>query len=419
MTSPICTVNSASTLDGYNTVPGGSITIALVDKTGVSSWSISCISTDDQQTTAAINALLTINQTLKTATFTVPSTARGCTLIFQSKVNNGLDSNNNVNSSYTTTFGIYAIGTGGLRLIAANETIEGNSVFGWTASFNSVLALGGTTPNATGSIAGIVKLAGDLSNTYDAPKVVKLQGYAVDSAPPDDGYSLVWSSSANKWKSTEISASVSDADASTKGVLKLAGDLAGSGSSADLPRVGKINGASVPASGSLTPGHLLNVSGTSALAYGYLVNANVDAAAAIDGSKINPDFTGQDLIADLVTCEGVQITTDTINNIIGGGITVTPTVVSTATFTIDGSGKKHYMLLVDTSSIAIQLNLPSPAIGRYFIIKDYKGNANTRNITIHRAGTEKIERVAADYVLSTNGQCIHLVSDGTDWHKVN
>lgn len=49
--------------------------------------------------------------------------------------------------------------------------------------------------------------------------------------------------------------------------VSLAGDLLGVGSTTAVPRVGKINSASVPASGALTPGNVLQVSGVSALAY--------------------------------------------------------------------------------------------------------------------------------------------------------
>jgi hypothetical protein len=62
--------------------------------------------------------------------------------------------------------------------------------------------------------------------------------------------------------------SIADAAAGTKGVVQLAGDLAGTGGTAAAPRVSGINSATVPAGGALTTGNVLQVSGASALSYG-------------------------------------------------------------------------------------------------------------------------------------------------------
>lgn len=60
--------------------------------------------------------------------------------------------------------------------------------------------------------------------------------------------------------------------------------------------VAKINGSTVPAGGALTTGHMLGVTGAAALGYAYLVDANVDAAAAIAGTKISTDFGAQAIL---------------------------------------------------------------------------------------------------------------------------
>lgn len=66
----------------------------------------------------------------------------------------------------------------------------------------------------------------------------------------------------------QTGSSLPDATAIAKGVVQLAGDLAGTGSAAATPRVGAINSATVPAGGALTTGNVLKVSGASALSYG-------------------------------------------------------------------------------------------------------------------------------------------------------
>lgn len=75
------------------------------------------------------------------------------------------------------------------------------------------------------------------------------------------------------------------------------------------------------------------------------------------------------------------------------------------------SGAIH---LVDTSS-ARSLTLPTPVLGTQIIVKDAIGSANINNITIVRAGSEKIETVAASYVMDEILKSITLVSDGVDW----
>lgn len=49
---------------------------------------------------------------------------------------------------------------------------------------NFLISGGGGSPTGTAS--------GDLSGTYPSPEVAKIQGNAVSSTPPTDGYALVW-----------------------------------------------------------------------------------------------------------------------------------------------------------------------------------------------------------------------------------
>lgn len=73
--------------------------------------------------------------------------------------------------------------------------------------------------------------------------------------------------------------------------------------------------------------------------------------------------------------------------------------------------------LVDTSS-ARTLTLPSPALTSFIVIKDSTGSCDTNNITLVRAGSEKIETVAASYTLDTALGAWTIASNGTDWFVV-
>lgn len=74
-----------------------------------------------------------------------------------------------------------------------------------------------------------------------------------------------------------------------------------------------------------------------------------------------------------------------------------------------------FILHVDTAA-ARSITLPAPTDGRVLIIKDKTGSAATNNITIVRHASEKIEGVAASYVIDTDWGWVQLTSDGTDWY---
>lgn len=89
--------------------------------------------------------------------------------------------------------------------------------------------------------------------------------------------------------SADRTLAVSNATTLAVGVVRLAGDLAGSATSVT---VAKVNGASLPAAGALTIGDVPLVSGVSALTYGKIANANIAPGAAIDVSKLAPGTNG-------------------------------------------------------------------------------------------------------------------------------
>jgi len=169
--SPLCQVkdNAAAyvpTTGGVNVGAGDTIIVQLISVAGVGSWSISCVYTDELSNAATVTAALVIDNVAKTATFTAPVAGR--TYIFQSRVNGGVDINGVVQPSYTTTMGIYTLTSGGARVIAANETIEGNTTFGWVAALNALVRAPGGAPSGAAS--------GSLGGSYPSPTVVQVDG---------------------------------------------------------------------------------------------------------------------------------------------------------------------------------------------------------------------------------------------------
>lgn len=123
---------------GVTMTSGSTIIIRLADQTGVNTWTIECLTTDDTSVAATVTASLTIDHTNKTATFTAPTTA-GKTYRFRSVVNGGVDVNGVVQDSYTFTFCLYRLSATSKRVLAADETFEGDATFGWIKIVNAGL----------------------------------------------------------------------------------------------------------------------------------------------------------------------------------------------------------------------------------------------------------------------------------------
>jgi len=64
---------------------------------------------------------------------------------------------------------------------------------------------------------------------------------------------------------------------------------------------------------------------------------------------------------------------------------------------------------------AINIQLPTPAVGLRFTVKDANNTFFTNNVTLVRAGSEKIDNIAASFVLSSTEGSWNIVSDGTNW----
>ena len=197
----------------------------------------------------------------------------------------------------------------------------------------------GNLPDATTGAKGIVQLAGDLAGTASLPTVVKANGATVPLAGSlttgnvlqVSGVSalsygpLNLAGGADYVTGTLPLGNLPDATTGSKGIIQLAGDIAGTATSVT---VSKINGSTVPAGGSLTTGTILRVTGASTLAYGALDLANVSAVTGIlPSANLFQATTG--------TSGAVRLTGDL------GGTAAAPTVVD-LTITSEATGSMIY-----------------------------------------------------------------------------
>ena len=93
------------------------------------------------------------------------------------------------------------------------------------------------------------------------------------------------------------------------------------------------------------------------------------------------------------------------------------TSIKTSTFTaVSGEG-----YFVNTTSGAVTVNLPSASVGNIVAIKDYAGKFQTNNLTITPNGSDKIDSVNANAIVSTENAALTLVyADSTrGWLNVN
>ncbi len=93
------------------------------------------------------------------------------------------------------------------------------------------------------------------------------------------------------------------------------------------------------------------------------------------------------------------------------------TPISQVSVSSDVTLTNNAIHLVSTAAVR-SLVLPAPNVNTCIMVKDISGLASTNPITIVRFGSEKIETVAASYVLSSSLGCWTFVSDGTDWFLI-
>lgn len=170
---------------------------------------------------------------------------------------------------------------------------------------------------------------------------------------------------------------------------------------------------------------ILNVGGTAALP-SYSFNGDLNTGVYSSAADTVNISTGGTLRAS-VTNSGLNLAnttaskflvTDASNNV------VSSTMSSSFFLTVSAKSSNYPIVaadhltvfLADTSGGAFSFTNPTPVSGYKFCFKDPNGSWGTNNLTIIRAGSEKIENVAASKVLSTNFGYVCEFSDGTDWY---
>jgi hypothetical protein len=356
MPSPTCTVNATATTGGVNVTASTIVTITLQSTAGVSTWSISCVGTDDTNTASAINGSLTVNAVAQTASFTAP--AAGSALVFKSVVNGGIDANGVVQPSYATTFGIYVLTAYGKRVVAVNETVEGDGSFGWVTPVNAAIRLagsgGGSSPTGTGIphvIAGVTQAAASLIVNADVNAAAAIAGTKIS---PDFGAQNIL----------------------TTGTLN----------------TGAITGSSLAAGASFSASGAGAVSCVSLTASGAITFTEADAGAAVNVANRTSDAVPQALAIN-----GAGPWASAVTNKNSAAITI-----STAAPLAAGAG----------GSITIQTaTSPTAGLGGSILLSTEGGSGGS--LTVSAAGASSFAQKAGQTLTLGNGATVALSSNAT------
>lgn len=195
--NPTCTVNNGAAPADVAT--GASVEIELEFPAGALFWGITAISADETTNVGAINASLSVNQTTKKATFTAPSTLGSC-VIFQSTVGTGStstqgagrDLNGVLQPTWTTTLKVNVPTTGGLRVLALNETYEQNASAGWIEEVNRAIRASGGGGGSAWLTAQPVSGGGSATGANGTMTFVDASGGTCTVNPPSAAVGVRW-----------------------------------------------------------------------------------------------------------------------------------------------------------------------------------------------------------------------------------
>jgi hypothetical protein len=155
---------------------------------------------------------------------------------------------------------------------------------------------------------------------------------------------------------------------------------------------------------------IVHSDGSGNLSSSAIVDADVDAAAAIAGTKIDPDFGSQNVVTSGDVSGGSLTTTGLAS--LGGGQKVKLSTLITTNYSATTS---DYILQVDSTSGALTIDLPSAATagaGTVIIIKDASGAAEANNIIVAPNGMDTVD--GGTYTITDTYASVTFVSNGVD-----
>ncbi|WP_346984039.1 hypothetical protein [Chryseobacterium sp. POE27] len=229
---------------------------------------------------------------------------------------------------------------------------------------------GAAVTDATTTAKGIMQLAGDLAGTATSPTVAKIQSKAVSSTAPTNGQILKYNTTTSAWEPaadidtnttytagsgmtlTGTSFSANDATTTSKGIVQLAGDLAGTAASPSIA-TGAVTSTKI-ADGTVANADL--ASGTGGI---YNGNGNLSGNTTVtQGDKTLAFTSTASSGTSHFTVDGTTLNVDAVNNRVGIGTSSPSTKLdinsstSGAVKIVDGTQGTSKVLTSDANGVA-------------------------------------------------------------------
>ena len=203
-TSPVCLVRAelgpwVSTLDGINIAAGAHIDIKLESSLGTTTWYLQVLGTDELSTAPTLTNVDPLTHQVIDPTAIVSfisSSSTGHAILFQSRIWTHLS------TWLAATYTLYTLTDSGLRVGATGETVEGNTIHGWTNIVNPAIRAVGTP----------ITLAGDVTGPAWANTLSAILGRAISLTAPMPGQAYVWNGAS--WAPSTLSSFTAGGDLS-------------------------------------------------------------------------------------------------------------------------------------------------------------------------------------------------------------
>ena len=314
-------------------------------------------------------------------------------------------------ASSTSTAGWSTLTAGSLGALAAASNLSD-----LVSVPNARTNLGLGTAATISATAG-----GDLSGTLPTPTVAKVNGVAVSGTPSNGQVLQATSASAASWTTPAVS-TPSDATTSTKGIIQLAGDLAGS---AAAPSVAKVNGITV--SGTPSGGQVLQA--TSASAATWSTPVSTPPSDATTGAKGIVQLAG-DLAGTAAAPSVAKVNGITVSGTPSGGQVLTATGAAAASWQTPSAGGTSFtaqtiststqvanlsFVLGNAAAAGFTITLPNASNGAWVRVK--KTDATVNAILVAGASGSTIDG-GATFSINSQYTSQDFMSDGTNWYLI-
>lgn len=285
-----------------------------------------------------------------------------------------------------------------------NLTIPANASYTLVLVAASSVPISVTLPAANAVTAGRFFIVADnaanaatLNTTVSPAGADKIDQVATGKVINiNNGAVFFVSDGVSNWKTIGSAA----ATTSLPGVIVLAGDLSGSGTSASTPRVGAINGTSVSPGGALANGLFLQTTGAASSSWLPIASGSVPLATTtntgiirlqygIGGTALNPKV-----------------------GIVDGNANFLLTTTVTGAYSIQDT---DIIIPIDSNIGSFTINLPALDDGRFFTIKDIRGRLSSFPVTCSSPAADNIEGVNNTYVLESDYGSYTFVSFTNGW----